>query len=127
MHINPISSTNPVSDDSNDETLEQQLWDLIEQLRAHMNDKDPSQESVILQKLQDFLQKNASQIEQLCYANGYRQDSGNWTEHYGTFLNQSMDLIQTMLKNPQGQINHAGLDLLNEMATQLSFLMKKPS
>ena len=112
---------------NHEESLADQLEDLIDQYRAHMGDQDPTQELAILQKLQNFLTANQSLILELCDRNGYRQDSSNWTEHYSTFLRHSVQLIQEMIdfhkEHPSEPLPKSSLDLLNELTTQLHYLM----
>jgi len=101
------------------------LEDLIQQFRAHMDDADPTQLLAIMQKLVTFIGQNKNFIQQECIFNGYSNQSKDWTQHYSTFLNQSISLMERDIalhkKDPSAPL--PSTDLINECITQLHFLM----
>lgn len=127
MMVNSISQTSNVQVNNSNESLAQQLADLIKEYRAHMNDQNPTQELAIMQKLSAFIATNKAAIENLCFDNGHGANSPDWTQHYEAFIASAQKTYQNALEfhraHPNEPLPNGVTIFFNDMATQIHFLM----
>ncbi len=104
----------------NSENPAQELEALIQEFRAAEN--SPAQQRAVLMKIKDFLEKNKALIEEECAHNGWNQGSKDWTQHFDTFFNHAIALIDADEFNPQTKPANF-FDAINELLTPLQWLM----
>jgi hypothetical protein len=84
------TQTTEVKGDANSSSLSlaQQLEALLKQYRLAMANNNTADELKCMQEIDAFINQNKEAIFQLCYDNGYRENSKIWIEHYIDFFNQ---------------------------------------
>ena len=119
--IPPISpySMQPSSND-----LANELWQFVSELRELIGEyeKDPSSPALLakietcMKGMESFLEKNKAQLFQIMKNQGWSATGMNGFENY---YDAALSSIQLFLQKP----NMASLDMVNEQATQIHWLM----